>query len=138
MKTMAGRMLMTSVSGVIALTLSGSTGILSGLRSSWPQSGSPRGAQRLPRRYSTRGIGPVSLKRSLSQGAHCAPWCAREVSSYRADGFNLPVIKSIACGTPVIVTDGRPTDDFRTACFIRSKWVDNSARNISRIGYHLG
>lgn len=34
------------------------------------------------------------------------------ISPYIAEGFNLPVIESIACGTPVIVTDGGPTDDF--------------------------
>jgi glycosyltransferase involved in cell wall biosynthesis len=34
------------------------------------------------------------------------------LSPYRAEGFNLPVIESIACGTPVIVTQGGSTDDF--------------------------
>jgi len=34
------------------------------------------------------------------------------VSPYRAEGFNLPVIEAIACGTPVIVTQGGATDDF--------------------------
>ena len=34
------------------------------------------------------------------------------VSPYKAEGFNLPVIESIASGTPVIVTDGGATDDF--------------------------
>ncbi|MFT3802870.1 MAG: methyltransferase domain-containing protein [Burkholderiaceae bacterium] len=34
------------------------------------------------------------------------------VSPYRAEGFNLPVIEAIACGTPVIVTEGGATDDF--------------------------
>ena len=34
------------------------------------------------------------------------------VSPYRAEGFNLPVLEAIACGTPVIVTDGGATDDF--------------------------
>ena len=34
------------------------------------------------------------------------------VSPYRAEGFNLPVIEAIACGTKVIVTDGGSTDDF--------------------------
>ncbi len=34
------------------------------------------------------------------------------VSPYRAEGFNLPVLESIACGTPVIVTRGGATDDF--------------------------
>ena len=34
------------------------------------------------------------------------------VSPYRAEGFNLPVLEAIACGTPVIVTEGGATDDF--------------------------
>ena len=34
------------------------------------------------------------------------------VSPYRAEGFNLPVLEAIACGTPVIVTGGGATDDF--------------------------
>jgi glycosyltransferase involved in cell wall biosynthesis len=34
------------------------------------------------------------------------------VSPYRAEGFNLPVLEALACGTPVIVTAGGSTDDF--------------------------
>jgi glycosyltransferase involved in cell wall biosynthesis len=34
------------------------------------------------------------------------------VSPYRAEGFNLPVLEAIACGTPVIVTQGGATDGF--------------------------
>jgi len=34
------------------------------------------------------------------------------VSPYRAEGFNLPVVEAIACGTKVIVTAGGSTDDF--------------------------
>jgi len=36
------------------------------------------------------------------------------VSSYRAEGFNLPVLEAIASGTPVVVTEGGATDDFCT------------------------
>ena len=34
------------------------------------------------------------------------------VSPYRAEGFNLPVLEAIACGTPVIVTEGGATEAF--------------------------
>jgi glycosyltransferase involved in cell wall biosynthesis len=34
------------------------------------------------------------------------------LSPYRAEGFNLPVIEALACGTPVIVSAGGSTDDF--------------------------
>ena len=34
------------------------------------------------------------------------------VSPYRAEGFNLPVLEAIACGTPVVVTGKGATDDF--------------------------
>jgi len=38
--------------------------------------------------------------------------CDHYVSPYRAEGFNLPVLEAMACGVPVIVTSGGPTDDF--------------------------
>lgn len=34
------------------------------------------------------------------------------VSPYFGEGFNLPVLEALACGTPVICTDGGPTDEF--------------------------
>ena len=46
------------------------------------------------------------------------------VSPYRAEGFNLPVLEAIACGTPAIVTRGGATDDFcddRVAVRIRGE-----------------
>ena len=36
------------------------------------------------------------------------------VSPYRAEGFNLPVLEAIACGTPVVVTGTGATADFCT------------------------
>jgi glycosyltransferase involved in cell wall biosynthesis/SAM-dependent methyltransferase len=34
------------------------------------------------------------------------------LSPYSAEGFNLPVFEAIACGLPVICTEGGPTDEF--------------------------
>ncbi|MGB3401902.1 MAG: glycosyltransferase [Microcoleaceae cyanobacterium] len=42
----------------------------------------------------------------LYQAADCY------VSPYSAEGFNLPVLEAVACGLPVICTEGGPTDDF--------------------------
>lgn len=58
------------------------------------------------------------------------------VSPYRAEGFNLPVIEAIACGTKVIVTTGGSTDDFcddNTAIKIPSTLV----RNQQIHGHHV-
>ncbi len=53
------------------------------------------------------------------------------VSPYRAEGFNLPVMEAVACGLPVIVTDGGATDDFCRAGLalkVAAKPVMNSKR----------
>ncbi|WP_293212273.1 MULTISPECIES: glycosyltransferase family 4 protein [unclassified Microcoleus] len=39
------------------------------------------------------------------------------VSAYLAEGFNLPVLEAVACGLPVICTEGGPTDDFTRSDF---------------------
>ena len=39
------------------------------------------------------------------------------ISPYRAEGFNMPVLESAACGVPVICTGGGSTDDFVTDDF---------------------
>jgi glycosyltransferase involved in cell wall biosynthesis len=36
---------------------------------------------------------------------------------YRAEGFCLPALEAAACGLPLIVTRGGPTDDFTTGAF---------------------
>lgn len=62
------------------------------------------------------------------------------VSPYRAEGFNLPVIESIASGTPVIVTRGGATDDFcnpNVAMGVDADMMDNSAMGIRESGQHL-
>lgn len=48
------------------------------------------------------------------------------VSPYSAEGFNLPVLEAVACGLPVVVTKGGPTDDFVPAAsglFVESRLV---------------
>jgi glycosyltransferase involved in cell wall biosynthesis len=62
------------------------------------------------------------------------------LSPYRAEGFNLPVIEAMACGTKVIVTDGGATDDFcdsNTAVKIPSRLRTNETINNTHIGAYL-
>jgi glycosyltransferase involved in cell wall biosynthesis len=47
------------------------------------------------------------------------------VSPYRGEGFSLPTLESMACGTPAIVTQGGATDDFVDA---ESGWQVASRR----------
>jgi glycosyltransferase involved in cell wall biosynthesis len=39
------------------------------------------------------------------------------VSPYRAEGFNLPPLEAAACGVPIAVTAGGPTDDYAQPAF---------------------
>ena len=41
------------------------------------------------------------------------------VAPYKAEGFNLPVLESLASGTPVIIPRGGSTDDFTKPSFAR-------------------
>jgi glycosyltransferase involved in cell wall biosynthesis len=54
---------------------------------------------------------PVAMLRQL-YGA-----CDAYVSPYRAEGFNLPPLEAAACGTPIVVTAGGPTDDYAEPSF---------------------
>jgi len=54
----------------------------------------------------------VSSNLSQLQLSQLYGMCDHYVSPYRAEGFNLPVLEAMACGLPVIVTSGGPTDDF--------------------------
>ena len=62
------------------------------------------------------------------------------LSPYRAEGFNLPVIEAIACGTKAIVTQGGSTDDFcdaNTAIKIPSVHHTNALVSGTHIGAYL-
>jgi predicted O-linked N-acetylglucosamine transferase (SPINDLY family)/glycosyltransferase involved in cell wall biosynthesis len=48
------------------------------------------------------------------------------VSPYIAEGFNLPVLEAIACGLPVICTEGGSTNDFTTPDF--AKRIDSTLK----------
>jgi glycosyltransferase involved in cell wall biosynthesis len=59
------------------------------------------------RTVSARGVA------HLLHGADCY------VAPYRAEGFNMPVLEAMACGTAVICTSGGPTDEFTESAFAR-------------------
>jgi glycosyltransferase involved in cell wall biosynthesis len=62
------------------------------------------------------------------------------LSPYRAEGFNLPVIEAIACGTKVIVTEGGATDDFcdaNTSIKIPSRLRTNEVISGTHVGAYL-
>jgi glycosyltransferase involved in cell wall biosynthesis len=58
------------------------------------------------------------------------------VSSYRAEAFNLPVLEAVACGLPVICTQGGPTDDFIHPDFALTIESKKTFRVVREIGAH--
>lgn len=57
------------------------------------------------------------------------------VSPYRAEGFNLPVLESAACGLPVVCTRGGSTDDF-----VDDSWaqrVDGKEVSHPKLGWQI-
>jgi glycosyltransferase involved in cell wall biosynthesis len=63
----------------------------------------------------------------LSDGELAALYraCDVLVAPYRGEGFAMPVLEAMACGLPVIVTAGGPTDEF---CPPEAGWRINSRR----------
>jgi len=67
-----------------------------------------------------------TITANLNQAQLCSLYALSDcyVSTYRAEGFNLPVLEAMACGTPVVVTQGGATDDFcgpELALFVASQ-----------------
>lgn len=58
------------------------------------------------------GISILSTSLNLPQIRALYALSDAYVSPYRAEGFNLPVLEAMGCGTPVIVSGGGATDDF--------------------------
>src|SRR5262249_29451367 len=61
--------------------------------------------------YSTDDLSDEALPRLYAA-------CDVLVQPYRGEGFGLPVLEAMACGLPVVVTAGGPTDEFvpQAAC----------------------
>lgn len=58
------------------------------------------------------GISVLSTSLNLPQIRSLYALSDAYVSPYRAEGFNLPVLEAMGCGTHVIVSGGGATDDF--------------------------
>lgn len=56
------------------------------------------------------------------------------LAPYRAEGFNIPVLESMFCNTPVIVSKGGSTDDFANTSICTK--IDTNFIE-SEIGFHL-
>jgi glycosyltransferase involved in cell wall biosynthesis len=60
--------------------------------------------------------------------------CDVLVHPYRGEGFGMPVLEAMACGLPVIVTEGGPTDEF---CPPAAGWRIRATRtelDVERVG----
>jgi glycosyltransferase involved in cell wall biosynthesis len=73
-------------------------------------------AETLIREYQTRQNAPEIryLDEDLTRDQLAALYRRGDVlvAPYRGEGFSLPTLESMACGTPAIVTQGGATDDF--------------------------
>jgi glycosyltransferase involved in cell wall biosynthesis len=57
------------------------------------------------------------------------------VSSYRAEGFNMPVLEAAGSGIPIICTRGGSTDDFVTDAFARK--IESQNVSVTLEGQHI-
>lgn len=57
------------------------------------------------------------------------------IAPYYQEGFNLPVLEALACGLPVVVPDGGPTNDFVPVC--HAVKIPCSCRCVPPRGYML-
>lgn len=69
-------------------------------------------APQLNQEQVTSGMSILSGSLNLGQIRSLYALSDAYVSPYRAEGFNLPVLEAMGCGTPVIVSGGGATDDF--------------------------
>ena len=84
----------------------------------------------------------VIMDSTLTSEELASPMAAADiyVSPYKAEGFNLPVLESMAVGTPAIVTAGGPVDDFTTSEFVKyvkSTRKPGSMASIADLGQEL-
>jgi glycosyltransferase involved in cell wall biosynthesis len=90
----------------------------------------PKADRRKLREYSESGQLPriVYLHRDMpvAELASLYRTCDVLVHPYRGEGFGMPVLEAMACGLPVIVTAGGPTDEF---CPDDACWRIRSRRN---------
>jgi len=75
----------------------------------------------------------ISKNLTLKELSELYGSCDVYVSSYRAEGFNMPPLEAAACGIPVILTSGGSTDDYYDPSFILkiegTKKTSNDGKN---------
>ena len=60
----------------------------------------------------------ISKNLTLKELSELYGSCDVYVSSYRAEGFNMPPLEAAACGIPTILTSGGSTDDYYHPSFV--------------------
>jgi len=60
----------------------------------------------------------ISKNLTLKELSELYGSCDAYVSSYRAEGFNMPPLEAAACGIPTILTSGGSTDDYYHPSFV--------------------